>query len=146
MAFQSLLLVGMAWMLALLPHLAQADEGGPKGLWKNVDDVSRQPRALTRITEVNGVLLGRIEKVFPGPAEDYNPQRDQCEGANKGAPVIGLTTQSGLQKDGDQYTDGEILDSDNGKVYRSKVHLLEGGGKLSARGHIGVPVLGRSQT
>lgn len=145
-AFQSLSLVGMAWMLALLPHLAQAEEGVPSGLWKNVDDVSGKPRALIRITEVNGVLQGRIEKVFPGPAEDPNPQCDKCEGANKGAPVIGLTILSGLQKDGDQYSGGEILDPDNGKVYRSKVHLLEGGKKLSVRGYIGVPVLGRSQT
>lgn len=145
-AFLSFSLVGMACMLALLPHFAQAEEGGPSGLWKNVDDVSGKPRALIRITEVNGVLQGRIEKVFPGPSENPNPPCDKCEGANKGTPVIGLTILSGLQKDGDQYTGGEILDPDNGKVYRSKVHLLEGGKKLSVRGYIGVPVLGRSQT
>lgn len=112
---------------------------GLSGLWKNVDDVSGQPRALIRITEVNGVLRGRIEKVFPGPAEDHNLQCDQCEGANKGAPVIGLTILSGLQKDGDQYTGGEILDPDNGKVYRSKVHLLEGAGSSVCAGTSAFP-------
>lgn len=85
-------------MLDLLPHFAQAEEGGPSCLWKNVDDVSGKARALIRITEVNGVLQGRIEKVFPGPTEDPAPQCDKCEGANKGAPVIGLTILRGLQK------------------------------------------------
>ena len=34
----------------------------------------------------------------------------------------------------------------NGKVYRSKVHLVDGGKKLSVRGYIGISVLGRTQT
>lgn len=144
--FQVTSLLAMALLAAMLPRFAQADDAMPGGLWKSVDDTSGKPRALIRITEVNGVLQGRIEKVFPGPAEDPNPQCDQCEGVNKGAPVIGLTILSGLKKDGDQYSGGEILDPDNGKVYRSKAQLLEGGKKLSVRGYIGVPVLGRSQT
>ena len=49
-------------------------------------------------------------------------------------------------KDGDEYVGGEILDPDNGKIYRSKVRLIDDGKKLSVRGYIGVPALGRSQT
>ena len=41
---------------------------------------------------------------------------------------------------------GQICDTDYGKVYRSKVSLTDNGKKLSVRGYIGVPVLGRSQT
>ena len=37
---------------------------------ENVDDVSGMPRALIRIAESNGALLGRIEKVFPAAKED----------------------------------------------------------------------------
>ena len=124
-----------------------ADEASPIGLWKNVDDVSGTPRALIRITESNGALLGKIEKVFPAPNEDPNPRCDKCEGANKNAPVIGLVVLSGLTKDkeGEEYVGGQILDPDNGKVYRSKVRLTDNGKKLSVRGYIGVPMLGRSQ-
>ncbi len=71
---------------------------------------------------------------------------EKCEGALKNAPVIGLVKITGLKTDGDEYVDGQILDPDNGKVYRSKVHLTDGGKKLSVRGYIGVPMLGRSQT
>lgn len=127
-----------------------ADEASPTGLWKNVDDVSGKPRALIRITEANGTLLGKIEKVFPGPKEDPkedpNPRCDKCEGANKNAPVIGLVILSGLTKEGGEYVGGQILDPDNCKVYRSKVRLTDSGKKLDVRGYIGVPVLGRSQT
>lgn len=124
----------------------RADDISPAGLWKNMDDVSGKPRALIRITESNGSLQGKIEKVFPAPTEDPNPKCDKCEGANKNAPVVGLVILSGLAKEGEEYGGGQILDPDNGKVYRSKVRLIDEGKKLSVRGYIGVPVLGRSQT
>ena len=52
---------------------------------------------------------------------------------------------SGLRKDGNEYKGGEIIDPDSGKVYRSKMTLIEGGNKLDVRGYVGVPMFGRSQ-
>lgn len=121
-------------------------EATPTGLWKNIDDNSGKPRALIRITEANGTLQGRIEKVFPGPNEDPNPKCEKCEGATRNAPIVGLVMLSGLKKDGDEYTGGEILDPENGSTYRSKVRVIDDGRKLSVRGYIGIPALGRSQT
>ena len=60
-------------------------------------------------------------------------------------PVIGLVILSGLKKDGAEYSGGQILDPDNGKVYSSKIQLTDGGEKLNMRGYIGVSMLGRSQ-
>jgi uncharacterized protein (DUF2147 family) len=138
--------VALACAAALASSAAWADDGSPTGLWKNIDDATGKPRALIRITESGGALQGKIEKVFPGPGESQNPTCGKCEGASKDAPVVGLVILSGLKKDGDEYAGGLILDPDNGKVYRSKVHLIEGGQKLKVRGYIGVPMLGRSQT
>lgn len=131
---------------ALTTVPAWANGVSPVGLWKNVDDVSGKPRSLIRITESNGALQGKIEKVFPAPNEDPNPKCDKCEGANKNAPVIGLVILSGLTKEGEEYVGGQILDPDNGQVYRSKVRLTDNGKTLDVRGYIGVPMLGRSQT
>jgi len=128
---------------ALVP--ASAQEASPVGLWKNIDDVSGKPKALIRISEDKGELRGQIEKLFPAPGEDPNPKCTACSGAKKDQPVIGMVFMSGLKKNGDEYTDGEILDPDNGKVYRSKVSLAEGGKKLKVRGYVGVPMFGRSQ-
>jgi uncharacterized protein (DUF2147 family) len=125
---------------------AFADNTSPVGLWKNIDDVSGKPKALIRITEANGVLQGKIEQLFREPNEDPAPKCDKCDDARKDQPVLGMTILSGLKKDGDEYAGGEILDPNNGKVYKSKMHLTDGGKKLSVRGYIGVPMLGRSQT
>lgn len=130
--------------LTMAPAFAQT--GTPAGLWKNIDDETGKPKALIRITESNGVLTGQIEKLFRDANEDQNPKCDKCEGARKDQPIIGMTILSNLKKDGDEYAGGEILDPNNGKVYKSKLHLTDGGKKLSVRGYIGVPMLGRSQT
>lgn len=142
--FKSVLAIALSAALTSLP--AWAGDVSPVGLWKNVDDVSGKPRALVRITEANGTLQGKIEKVFPAPGEVPNPTCDKCDGALKNAPVVGLVVLSGLTKDGDDYVGGQILDPDNGKVYRSKLRLIQNGQQLSVRGYIGVPMLGRSQT
>ena len=131
--------------LLLLAGSAFAD-GSPVGLWKNIDDVSGKPKALVRISENDGVLQGRIEKLFRPEDQDQNPKCVKCEGANKDQPILGLMFMWGLKKDGDEYAGGEILDPDNGKVYKSKLKLAEDGRKLTVRGYIGIPMLGRSQT
>ena len=41
---------------------------------------------------------------------------------------------------------GDILDPNNGKVYRVKLKLIDNGSKLDVRGYIGTPMLGRTQT
>lgn len=138
--------LGLALVAALMSATSFADDASPVGLWKNIDDVSGKPRALIRITEADGSLQGRIESVFPGPNEEQNPTCVKCEGSNKNAPVIGLVILTGLVKDGDEYADGQILDPDNGNIYSSKVRVIEGGKKLSVRGYIGMPMLGRTQT
>ncbi len=124
---------------------AWADDASPVGLWKNVDDVTGKPKAMIRITEEQGALVGRIEKLFRAPDMEQNPKCDKCEGARKDQPVVGMVFMSGLKKDGSDYNGGEILDPDNGKVYRSKITLIDGGRKLSVRGYVGVPMFGRSQ-
>lgn len=131
------------WMSALVPVLAQ--EASPVGLWKNIDDVTGKPKALIRITEDKGELRGQIEKLFPAAGEDPNPRCTACKDARKDQPVIGMVFMSGLKKSGDEYTGGEILDPDNGKVYRSKLVLADSGKKLNVRGYVGVPMFGRSQ-
>ncbi|MHC8380674.1 DUF2147 domain-containing protein [Pseudomonas sp. LB3P14] len=137
---------GLTLAAAVMSSALWADDNSPVGLWQNIDDVSGKPRALIRITESEGVLKGVIEKAFPTSGESQNPKCEKCEGVNKDAPIVGLTILTGLRKDGEEYTDGQILDPDNGKVYKSKVHLTDDGKKLSVRGYIGMPVLGRSQT
>ncbi|CAN7719689.1 DUF2147 domain-containing protein [Pseudoduganella sp. LjRoot289] len=131
---------------AVIMSPAWAQDATPVGLWKNIDDATGKPKALIRITESNGVLQGKIEKLFRAPEQEQNPKCDKCTDARKDQPLVGLMMLSGLKKDGDEYNGGEILDPENGKIYKSKMELADGGKKLKVRGYIGVPMLGRSQT
>jgi uncharacterized protein (DUF2147 family) len=137
------LAVALAALLSL--PAAWAADASPVGLWKNIDDVSGKPKALIRISENKGELEGRIEQLFRPAGEEQNPKCVKCEGVLKDQPIIGMVFMSGLKKSGDEYSGGEILDPDNGKVYKSKLTLVDGGKKVNVRGYIGIPLLGRSQ-
>jgi len=144
MKLRNTLNAGLLALSALTAASAWAD-GSPVGLWKNINDETGKTEALIRITETDGVLTGKIEKLYLEPSEDQNPVCTECEGELKGKPILGMTILSGLKKDGDTYTGGQILDPSNGKLYKSKLTVIEDGKKINVRGYIGVPMLGRSQ-
>jgi uncharacterized protein (DUF2147 family) len=128
------------------PLAAWAQNDSPVGLWRTIDDETGKTKSLVRITETNGELSGKIEKLFREPSEDQNPKCDKCEGANKDQPILGMTILSGLKKDGDSYAGGHVIDPKKGKTYKAKVTLTDSGKKLEMRGYIGTPLLGRTQT
>lgn len=140
------LLVAVIAAAVLAPAGARAQEASPVGLWKNIDDETGKPKALIRITETNGELKGKIEKLFLAPGEEQNPKCDQCEGARKDQPIIGMTILWSMKQDGGEYNGGQILDPANGKIYKSKMSFADSSRKLNVRGYIGMPMLGRTQT
>ncbi len=133
-----------AVLLGCSALMAMAAES-PVGLWRTIDDRNGKEKSLVRIVEVNGELRGTVEKLFREPGEDPNPQCEKCAGEKKNKPVIGMTILSGLRRDGNQFTGGEILDPANGKTYQCKMALSDNGKKLNVRGFIGVALLGRTQ-
>jgi len=141
-----LMRMSLAALLALSAGAAWAQNASPAGTWKTIDDKTGKPKALVRITEDAGVLTGKIEKLFRPADQDQNPKCVACSDARKDQPLIGMTILSGLKKDGNEYAGGEILDPEDGKTYKSKAKLIDGGSKLEVRGYVGVPMFGRSQT
>lgn len=119
------------------------DLSSPVGLWKTVDDETKQPKSLVRIVEQDGALVGRIEKIL---TDKPDARCDRCTDERKDQPVQGMTILTGMKPEGESWDGGRILDPSNGKVYRSRMNLLEGGRKLEVRGYIGAPLFGRSQT
>jgi uncharacterized protein (DUF2147 family) len=132
-------------LLSIAPLAPVFAADTPVGLWKNIDDETGKPKALIRITENEGAFQGQIEKLYREPNEDQNPKCDKCEGARKDQPIVGMVILSGLKKEGEEFNGGEIIDPKNGKVYKAKMHLTDAGKKLSVRGYVGMPMLGRSQ-
>jgi uncharacterized protein (DUF2147 family) len=123
---------------------AGAQDASPVGTWQTIDDETKQPKALVRISEEGGLLNGTIEKLF-NPSRP-NPACDQCTDERKGQPVEGMTILTGLKRAGDGWEEGAILDPNNGKVYRAKARLVDGGRQLEVRGFVGVSLFGRTQT
>ena len=130
-------------VLLSLCIMASALAGTPVGRWKTYDDKTGQVHGLVEITEEQGLLKGRILKSYD-PLKP-NPTCDLCEGEAKGKPVLGLVFLWGLKPDGEEFKGGFILDPDNGKVYKAKLSLEEGGRKLRVRGFIGISLIGRTQ-
>jgi uncharacterized protein (DUF2147 family) len=139
-------LIPATLIAAVLAVPAAWAQNSPVGLWKTIDDATGKPKSLVRITETNGELSGKIEKLFREPNEEQNPMCEKCEGAMKAQPIIGMTILTGLKKDGDSWTGGHVTDPKNGKTYNAKVTPIDGGKKLEMRGYMGVPMLGRTQT
>jgi uncharacterized protein (DUF2147 family) len=124
--------------------LAQAT---PVGVWKSIDDKTKTERAQIRITETNGVLSGKIEKLLAADAKQ-DAVCDKCTDDRKGKPIIGMEILRGVKKDADEavWEGGTILDAAEGKVYKVKLTPADGGKKLDVRGYVGMPMLGRTQT
>jgi uncharacterized protein (DUF2147 family) len=134
-------------LLALLALPAYA-QPTPLGLWKTVDDATGREKGLVRIVAANGVLTGRIEGSLD-PSEPPNRVCDKCSDDRKGKPLLGMTILTGVHASADEpgvWDGGDILDPDNGKVYRVRLRPSSDGKTMQVRGYIGLPLLGRTQT
>jgi uncharacterized protein (DUF2147 family) len=133
-------------LVAAVPAPAYAAEASPLGLWTTIDDDSHKPRAVVEIGERDGVLSGRIVRLFREPGEDPDPRCKDCTGSRHDQRVLGMTILWNLHRHGDTWDGGEILDPEEGSVYRCKLHPVGDGSKLEVRGFIGISLLGRTQT
>ncbi|MGB3464950.1 MAG: DUF2147 domain-containing protein [Cyclobacteriaceae bacterium] len=104
------------------------------GKWKTIDDNNGKARSVVEIYEKGGKYFGKVVKLFRDEGEDPNPTCDQCKGPKKGQPIIGMEIITGMEKDGDEYEDGEILDPENGKTYDCKIWIEDG--NLKVRGYL----------
>lgn len=121
--------------LTLLAGAAWA-QNTPVGLWRTIDDDTGQPKAEIRIVERAGVLSGVVERALDPSS---SPNCDLCTDDRKGQPKIGMEIIRGArQTPGDNvWEGGNILDPENGKVYRLRLMPLDDGARLQVRGYIG---------
>lgn len=136
------LIAALGLSLAAFAVMAQAT---PAGLWKTIDDKTKTEKSLIRITESQGVYTGKIEKIL---TDKTDAKCTECTDERKDQPVQGMTILRDV-KAGDEagvWEGGDILDPNDGKVYKVRLKLIDGGQKMEVRGYIGMPLLGRTQT
>jgi uncharacterized protein (DUF2147 family) len=132
--------------LVVAPAAMWAGDGAPLtpvGKWKTIDDKTGKPKAIVEIYLENGRLFGKIAAALDPEA---TPTCEMCKDERKNRPIVGLVILRGLVRHSEEYSGGDILDPDNGTVYRCKLRLADGGRRLIVRGFLGLSVFGRSQT
>lgn len=132
----TLVLQGAAWAQAV-----------PTGLWKTIDDETKQEKSLVRITDTGGVLSAKIEKLLDPTKQ--GTRCDKCSDDRKDQPVLGMTIIKNVKQNAEDkalWDGGEILDPNNGKTYKVRLKPVDGGKSMEVRGYIGAPLLGRTQT
>jgi uncharacterized protein (DUF2147 family) len=109
----------------------------PVGLWKTIDDETKQEKSYVRIVDAGGVLAGKVERVLDPARQEA--KCEQCSDARKGQPILGMTILEGVKKNADEpYWDGgSILDPNKGKTYKVRLTPQDGGRQLEVRGFIG---------
>ena len=134
---ESLLMKKLLAIAALLVASVAHAQPTPVGLWKTIDDETKQEKSYVRIVEADGVLAGKVERVLDPARQDA--RCDACSDARKGQPILGMTILEGVKKNADEpYWDGgTILDPNKGKTYRVRLTPNDGGRQLEVRGFIG---------
>lgn len=134
-------------LLLLLAGLARA-EPTPVGLWKTIDDDSGKAKSQVRIIESDGRLTGRIERLLD-PADPADGVCESCSDERRDQPILGMTIIRNVRRSegmANRWEGGDILDPENGKVYRVRLTPSADGRRLDVRGYLGAPLFGRTQT
>lgn len=115
-----------------------------EGYWTTVDDKTDRVRSIVKIWERNGVVYGRIQKIFKQAGD--TGICSNCPGRFRNKPILGLTIVWGLERTEPRvWSGGEILDPKSGKIYRVKMTLSPDGRRLEVRGYLGFTLFGRTQ-
>lgn len=122
--------------LLLFSHVGLAQQS-ILGKWKSIDDNSGEEKSIIEIFEKGGKVFGKIIKIFPSAGEDPDPLCEECpeEDARYKKKIIGMEIIKDMQKSGEEYSEGSILDPEAGKIYNCKLWRV--GDDLKVRGYWG---------
>jgi uncharacterized protein (DUF2147 family) len=110
----------------------------PCRCWHTIDDKTGETKSLVVIEDAGGVLRGRVSQ-FLRQGADPAAKCDKCTDDRKDQTILGMEIIRGVKKSsGNGYWEGgEILDPEEGKLYRVRLTPIEGGAKLQVRGFLG---------
>jgi len=124
------------WIVAIVLFFASTGmaDDGVFGYWTTIDDETQEAKSIVRVYEYQGKVYGRVVELL---------KNKQAKAKLPDSPLIeGLDIIWDLEKKGDRYAGGEILDPKKGKVYGCE--MWREGDDLIVRGKIAF--LGRNQT
>ena len=111
------------------------------GAWNSFDEETNRLESVIEVYEKNDQAFAKITKITN--LENQGATCINCSGKRKNAPILGMNILTGLQKEGDEWSGGKILDPKNGKEYKCYIQLLDEN-TLKIRGYIGFSMFGRT--
>lgn len=109
---------------------------------QNVEGVYWTPdkKGKIEIYEQNGELMARSVCCDASKKDSKNPNPNLRDRSR-----IGINVMNGFKlKKKNYYTSGRIYNPNNGKTYRARMWVLNGGDKIKVKGFIGSPILGKT--
>lgn len=111
----------------------------PAGVWRVIDENTREARAEITITEFEGTYNGRVTKSL-----ENRPQAIKfctaCNDDRKHQPILGMEIIRGVRQEtpaGIWGGEGKVLDPESGREYKIRLRPLDGGALLQVRGYLG---------
>jgi len=140
----NLLMIKSLFILLALMFTSQYGWSQIVGKWKTIDDETGKEKSIVQIWKADdGIYYGKIMKLFDETKKDNVCDKCDPKDPRYNQKVVGMKIIMNMKKTGDnEYTEGTILDPNNGKVYRCK--LFRDGKNLAVRGYIAF--LYRTQT
>ena len=111
------------------------------GKWNTYDEVSKEIESVVEIYEKDGRAFAKIIDIID--SEKRSAICINCSGQLKNKPILDMDILTGLKKNGEEWSNGKILDPKNGKYYKCYVKLIDNN-TLKLRGYIGFSVFGRT--
>ena len=112
------------------------------GKWYSVDPDTGKNESIIELYEKDNKIYGKIIAILK--KEDQDKTCIECTGKDKDQPIQGLIIVRGLTKDGNEWSNGKILDPKNGKLYSCYISLVDKN-KLKLRGYVGFSLIGRTE-
>ena len=111
------------------------------GKWYSTNDETGEIDSVIEVYKKQEKAIGKIIEIKN--SERKNAVCDLCKDKNKNKPILGLNILNGLEKDGEEWSGGTILDPRNGNVYKCFIQLVQQD-KLKIRGYLGLSIFGKT--
>ncbi len=120
-------------LLLLLPLLSVAQD--ITGRWVTIDEHTHKKRSVVEIYMKGDKAYGKVVQAFREPNEPPDPICEKCDPKDDRyrKKVIGMEIIRDLERDGDAWENGTVLDPRDGRIYDLKVWVENG--KLQVRGY-----------
>ena len=113
-------------LLLLMASAGLTSAQDPIGKWQTIDDETGEAKSIVEIYEKDGKLFGKVVDLLTDSGED-NPLCEECpeKDPRYNQPILGMDIIKDLEKKGEEWEDGTVLDPEKGKVYDCKIWLAD---------------------